>query len=143
MLEAVFDTLRKATDSTMQMQQEFFKKCIGVAPAALPVAPPLGDPTKFPKKWAEIAAELFHKQRESMEAQFSTGLRNIEEAFRLAEAKDPEELRARTIELWRKTFELLRQTYEARAHEFQEAVAKWPELLKGLPDPRGGAATRE
>ena len=131
MFEAVFDTLRKATDSTIQMQQELFNKWVGVVPSALPVAPPVGDPAKLQKKWVQTFAELFHKQRESMEAQFSDGLRNIEEAFRLAGAKDPEELRARTIELWQKTFELLRQTYEARAHDFQEAVTKWAELMKG------------
>ena len=65
----------------------------------------------------------------SLEAQFNAGVKTIEESFRLCEAKDPEELRARTVELWQKTFDSLRQVYDAQAKDFQTAVVKWGELV--------------
>jgi hypothetical protein len=129
MFDQVFDSLRKAADSGLAMQQELFKKWVGLWPG-VPTAPAgLGEPVKFQKKWVEVIGDLIKKERESLEAQFSAGLRNIEEAFRLAEAKDPQELRAKTIELWQKTFEVLRQTYENQLRDFQAAVAKWTELV--------------
>jgi hypothetical protein len=130
MFDEVFENLRKATDSTIQAQQELFKKWVSLWPG-VPTSPAAwGEPVhKLQKKWAEIVGELVKKQREALEAQFSAGLRNIEEAFHLAEAKDPEELRAKTVELWQKTFDCLRQSYEAQVRDFQAAVTKWTELM--------------
>src|SRR5260370_42205881 len=129
MFDAVFESLRKATDATMHMQQEMFKKWAGFWPG--PVAPGVfGEQAqKFPKKWAEIVGDIVKKQNELLETQFKAGLRNIEEAFRLAQAKDPEELRARTVELWQKSFECLRQAVEAQTRQLQAAVTKWTEMV--------------
>jgi hypothetical protein len=127
MFENVFDNLRKATDVTIEMQQELFKKWVSLFPTAFPA--PFSEPMKIPKKWAEVVGELITKQRQALETQFSAGLRNIEEGFRVAQTKDPEELRAKTVELWQKTFDCLRQTYEAQTRDFQIAVGKWTELM--------------
>jgi hypothetical protein len=133
MFDQVFESLRKATESSVAMQQELFKKWIGMWPGVPASASPLWEPQKFQKKWVEIVGELVKKRNDSLEAQFKAGLRNIEEAFRLAEAKDPEELRTKTIELWQKTFDCLRQASEAQLHDFQNAVTKWVELItKGV-----------
>jgi len=94
-----------------------------------PTAPGLSEPLKFQKKCAETAGELIKKQRQLLEAQFCAGLQSIEDAFHLAEAKDPEELRAKTAELWQKTFEVLRQSCETQVRDFQAAVVKWTELV--------------
>jgi hypothetical protein len=128
MFEPVFENLRKATEATIQMQQEMFKKWVSLWPT-VPPAPNFGEPLKFQKKWMEVMGDLIKKQRETLEAQFSAGLKNIEEAFHLAEARDPEALRAKTIELWQKSFECLRQTYEAEVRAFQDAIGKWTELF--------------
>jgi hypothetical protein len=128
MFEQVFENLRKATDSTIHMQQEMYQKWLGLWPVMPPSAPTFGEPAKFQKKWMEIAADLLKKQRETLETQFSAGLKQIEEAFRLTEAKDPEEMRARTVELWQKSFEALRKLYEAQVRDFQGAITKWTEL---------------
>ena len=91
---------------------------------------PRGAPTAgAQKKWAEFVTEQVKRQRETMEAQFSAGLKNIEEAFYLAEAKDPEELRTRTVELWQKSFDCLRKLYESQLRDFQAAAVKWTELV--------------
>ena len=129
MFDKVFESLHKAADSALGMQQELFKKWLGLWPGMATAPAGFGEPMKFQKKWVEVVGDMIKTERESLEAQFSTGLRNIEEAFRLAEAKDPQELRAKTVELWRKTFECLRQTYETQLRDFQAAVTKWTELV--------------
>jgi hypothetical protein len=129
MFEQVFDNLRTATESGMKMQQELFKKWVGAWPGV--GTPPGGGEkiVKAQKQWTEFIADLIRKQRETLEAQFSAGLKSIEEAFRLAEAQKPEELRERTIELWQKSIDTMRQTYEAQMRDFQAAVTKWTELV--------------
>ena len=128
MFEPVFESLRKATDATVKMQQELFNKWTAMFPA-LPMVPAAYEPLKFQKRCLEVIAELTQKQRESLEAQFNTGVKTIEEAFRLCEAKDPAELRVKTVELRQKAFDSLRQIYDAQARDFQTAVVKWGELV--------------
>src|SRR5262249_24453758 len=92
MFEQVFENLRTVTEAKLQMEQELMKKGVGMWPG-LP-APPHGGADqvlKAQKKWVEFMAELVKKQREVMEGQFSAGMKNIEDAFRLAEVKNPEE----------------------------------------------------
>jgi hypothetical protein len=130
MFEKVFDNLRKATEASVQAQQEIFQKWVSLWPG-VPSSPyAWGEKIqKVQKKWNQIVAEQLKKQRETLEAQFSAGLRNIEESFRLAEAKDPEEFRTKTLELWSKSFDYLRQTSEAQLREFQAAMEKWAEIV--------------
>ena len=129
MFDQVLENVSKATDATFQVQQEMFKKWIGLWPIAPPSPAGLGEPLKIQKKWVEIVGELLKKQRESVQVQFSAGLQNIEEAFNLAQAKDLEELRTKAVDLWKKSFECLRQASEAQAREFQTAAIKWTEVI--------------
>src|SRR5262249_54300419 len=113
MFDPVFESLRKATETTVQMQQEMFKKFASLWPGVPGSQPAWTEQMqKFQKKWNEVFEETLKKQRDALETQFRAGLRNIEEAFRLAEAKDFEELRTKTLELWQKTFDALKKTYE-------------------------------
>ena len=129
MFELVYENLRAATDASIRLQQELFRKWASLWPAA--PAPGGGGEQLLAshKRWAAFLAEQAAKQRETLEAQFSAGLKNIEEAFRLAEAKGPEDLHAKTVELWQKSFDCLRKTYEAQVRDFQAAVAKWTEMM--------------
>jgi hypothetical protein len=130
MFENVYDNLRTATEKSIHMQQELFDKWMGLWLGVPGV--PVGEPGPTPRaqtKLAEFAAELVKKQRETLAALFDAGLQNIEEAFHLPEAKDPEELRAKTIELWQRSFDCLLKTYEAQVHDFQAAVGKWTEMI--------------
>ena len=133
MFDQAFDSLRKATESSIALQQEMFRKWMGLWPG-IPVSTfQFSELQKFQKKWVDVVGELAKKKNESLEAQFKAGLQNIEEAFRLAEVKDPEVLRAKTVELWQKTFDYLRQTSETQLRDFQYAVSKWAELMtKGV-----------
>jgi hypothetical protein len=130
MFEPVLDSLKKATETTMQMQQEMFKKWAALWPGVPASAPAWGDQAqKFQKKWSEFIEETLKKQRESLEAQFAAGRRNLESALKMGQAKDVEELRAKTLEMWQQSFDTMRQLFEAQISEFQAAVAKWTELM--------------
>ncbi len=92
------------------------------------------------KQWLEFVNDLVKRERATLESQFSAGLKNIEEAFRLAEVKDPKELRTKTIEFWQKSIDCMRQMYEAQIRDVQTAAVEWTELvLKGVPDGRESA----
>jgi hypothetical protein len=129
MFEKVFENLRKATDETVQAQQEMFRKWISLSAGATPAPSAWEQGQKFQKKWKASVAELVKKQRETLEAQFSAGLRNIEESFRLAGVKDPEEFRVKMLELWSKSFDYLRHTAESQLRQFQIAMEKWTEIV--------------
>lgn len=130
MFDPMLENLRKASEMTIQMQQEMFKKWAGLWPN--PVVAPSGfydQAQKAQKKWAEVVEETLKKQREAMETQFNAGMKNLELAFSLGEVKDMEQLRTKTMELWQKTFESLRQTFEAQVRNYQSAMSKWHELM--------------
>jgi hypothetical protein len=130
MFDQVYETFRQATETALQMQQEMVRKWVSLwvgMPAAVP--PGAEQVRQFQKKWAEFIGDLIKRQREVTEAQLQAGLEGIEKAFHLGEAKNIEELRARTFELWQKCFEGFRQGYEAQVQEFQRALEKWMDLV--------------
>jgi hypothetical protein len=128
-MNGVIDSIRTATESSVAVQHEMFKKWITLWPGALVSTSPFGEPQKFQKKWMEVGGELLKKQNDWLEAQFKTGLRTIEDAFRLAEANNSAELRTRTIKLWQKTFDCLWQNSEAQLRSLHDVLAKWTELM--------------
>lgn len=143
MIEPVFEALRRATEFNVQLQQEVFKKWFSLGPGL--VAPPTGAAEQFgkvKKEWGAFTAELVKKQRGALESQFSAGLQVVEEAFQLAEAKDPEELRAKTFELWQKALDCQRQLYEGQMRDFQDVVTKWTDLWKKEVAPRNAGAPK-
>src|SRR6516164_1053665 len=98
MFEQTFETLRRTTDATIQLQQEAFRKWVNLWPS-MPVSQPVWGEQfcKARKQWTEFVADLVKKQREAFEAQFNAGLKGIEEAYKLAEVKSPEELRTLAV----------------------------------------------
>jgi hypothetical protein len=139
MFEQVFDSMRKIAEANVQAQQEMFRRWAALWPglASVPSVPVGSNFTeqaqRFQKKWAATVSELIDRQSKSTQEQFAAGLAQIEQTFKLAEVKDVEVLRAKTLELWQKSFALLRQSFEAQVHDFQAAVAKWVELFNPAP----------
>jgi hypothetical protein len=128
-MNGVINRIRTEAESSVARQQELFRKWIGTWPGVLAPIIPFEDPQKFQARWMEVGGELLRKQNESLEAQFKAGLRTIEEALQLAEAKDPEELRNKAIKLWQKTIDGLCQTSAAQIRSFNTAVVRWTELM--------------
>jgi hypothetical protein len=139
MFMPVFESMGKITGATVDFQQEMFKKWFSIWPGTpanpfFPGAPanPAAWGEKFQKvqkQWAEAIRDLMKRQRETIDAQFTIGQQNIEKAFQIGEAKSPEELRAKTQELWQKYIEAVRQASEAQMRDFTVAIEKWVELM--------------
>jgi hypothetical protein len=109
MFSQVYENLRRATEATVQMQQEMFKTWVNLWPGTSGSSPAWSDEVQqFQRKWSQTLAELLKRQREVTTAHFKAGLQNIEKAFQVGEARTPEELRARSLELWQKCFDDLR-----------------------------------
>jgi hypothetical protein len=128
MFEQVFDSMRKANEMNVRMQQELFKRWTALWPGV--AAPFWGEHVQaLQKKWADTVNELVKRHCETQQEQFAAGLEQIEQAFQLAQIKDIETLRTKTLELWQKTFQFFQQSSEAQVRDFQNAVAKWTELV--------------
>jgi hypothetical protein len=131
MFDQAYQSLQKMTEVSVQMQQEMFKKWFGMWPGVpMTTAFPVEKYREFQKKWAEAVTEILKRRRETVEGQFKAGLESIEKAFAVGEAKTPEELREKTLELWKKFFESYRQAYDAQLADFQAGFEKWFELTK-------------
>ncbi len=135
MFEQVFDNFRKATETTLQAQQDLFRQWMSqwpMFPTTATQQAPSGvseQVRSFQKQWTDSVTALMTKHCESLDAQYRAGIKTIEDALRTAEAKSPEEFRKLTEELWRKSFEVLRQTIENQIRDFQVAIEKWSELV--------------
>jgi len=125
MFKDVVENIRQATETSVRLQQEMFKRRITLWPT-LPTPSSWEEQAKeFQKKWAETMDDLIKRQAELTQAQFKAGLASIEKAFKLVEAKTPEDLRAKGLELWMLCFENLRKVQEAQVQEFEAAMQKW------------------
>jgi len=136
MFNQAFENFRRATEATLQMQQDMFKAWINLWPVS-PTSPTfLGEQAQhFQKKWAEVFGEMLKKQREVTGECFKAGLENLEQAFKVAESKSPEELRSQSIDLWKKCFADIQHVYEAQLRGFQFATEKWAELATKKCEP--------
>ena len=138
MFDQVFDSFRKASETTLRAQQDLFHQWMAQWPMFPmgPTTPGSGSDgvvseqvRSFQKQWTDIVTGLMTKHCEALDAQYRAGIRTIEDALRTTEAKSPEEFRRLTEELWRKSFEVLKQTIENQIRDFQIAVEKWSELM--------------
>jgi hypothetical protein len=147
MLNQVLDNFRKASETSMQMQQDFrkasetsmhmqqemLKKWMGQWPTMLPATDGTAwaeQAQTLQKRWLEGVTEVMNKHREKLDAQYKAGIAAIEDAFRLTEAKTPEDYRRMTEDLWKRSFETLKGSAETQIHDLRKAVEKWFELAE-------------
>src|SRR5262249_36793480 len=133
MFDVILDNYRKAAESTMKLQQDMLRNwttqwpqmfgaqgfgfpVFGSSPSgsALPGGAWLEQMSAFQKKWGETVTEMLNKHRETLDAQYRAGIHTIEEAFKVGEAKDPQQFRRLTEELWRQSFECLKTVAESQ-----------------------------
>jgi hypothetical protein len=131
MLDQMFDTFRKASESSLQMQQEMFKQWAQQWPSMpLNAAGVSADWVRtFQKRWIDYETGLLNKHRESLDAMYKSGIQFIEQSFRLTEAKTPEDYRRTVEELWRKVFTVYKDQTESQLRDFQKAVEEWFEMV--------------
>ncbi len=131
MFDQMFDSFRKASESSLQMQQEMFKQWAPQWPSMpLNAAGASAEWTRtLQKRWIEFMTDALNNQRESIDAMYKSGIQVIEQGFRLSEAKSPDDYRRMVEELWRKMFEISKNQSETQLREFQKGVEKWLEML--------------
>ena len=122
----LFDSFRKASESSLQMQQEILKhwteRWAGSAPQT-PNASNEASP-QAQKRWLALGIELLDKHRTSLDGTYAAGIQLIEQSFGAAEAKSPEEYRRLTEELWRKLFDSYKSQAEAQFEAFKDWSTK-------------------
>lgn len=127
--EHAFDTFRKATDATLQMQQDLLRQWSTFWPG-FPKPQPTEQVQQFQKDWSQAITELTRKYLDSWDRQYKAGLESLEKAFQVAEAKDAEGIRENMKELWQKSFDCLKNVAQIQMQTFQTGVEKWLELAK-------------
>ena len=78
-------------------------------------------------KWAEAVTDMLKRHQETLDEQCRAGIRAIDDAFRVGEAKDPEQFRRLSEELWRRNFEVFKTAVASQMHDVQAVMQKWYE----------------
>jgi len=119
MFDQFLETFRKASESSMQVQQDLLKQWSQQFFTAPPgVSTEWG--RNFQKRCLDLTLEILNKHRESFDASYRAGIQAIEDTFRASDAKSPEDLRRTSEDLWRKLFDAFRAQYETQLQEFQK-----------------------
>jgi len=128
MFDQILENYRKATETTMQFQQMMLRSWTQQWPPgfgmSIPTASWPEQARNVQKKVADTTTELLNKHRETLDAQYRAGIRAIENAFRVGEAKDPEQFRKLTEELWRQSYECLKNLAESQMRDIQALMQK-------------------
>jgi len=129
LFEQAFDNLRKAAESNIEAQQEIFRKWNTSWPGfPQPQSAWVERVQKFQKAWGKTVKELLSRHREVLDEQYGLAQESLEEAFRAAQAADPQEYVKKCESLCRKSLDVLRETGDLQAKELQDALNKWTDL---------------
>lgn len=120
MLDQLFDTFRKTSESTLHMQQDMFKYLTQQLTGASGAA---GNTGEASKNYQKQVLDLLNKQREAVDSAFKAGIQLIEQSFRAAEAKSPDDYKRTMEDLWRTLIDTFKTQTETQVREFQ----KWSE----------------
>jgi len=130
MFDQLVDGVRKASESSLHMQQEMFRQWTRMwaqaAPGTNGVTGDLNRATQ--KRWAELGLEMLEKHRELLDSTYRSGIQLIEQAFQVSDAKSTDDYRKVVEDLWRKLFDLQKQQAESQFRDFQT----WFEKSAGL-----------
>ena len=130
MFDQVFEGFRKASESSLQMQQELFRhwtqQWLSTPPNAAGVSADWA--RNMQKRWLELTVEMLNRHRESLDTMYKSGIQLIEQSFRLSEVKSSDEYRRLMEDMWRKLFDTLKDQSENQFRDFQ----KWSERSAGI-----------
>src|SRR5271166_2252431 len=79
------------------------------------------------RKSAEAVADMLKRHQETLDEEFRAGIRAIDDAFRVGEAKNPEQFQRMSEELWRRNCEILKTAVASQVHDVQSVMQKWYE----------------
>lgn len=129
--DQVFESFRRASVSSLQMQQELFKQWMQQWPSMpVNVAGVSADwVQKLQKRWFEFTTESLGRQRELLDSTYKSVIQIMEQASHLSESKTPEDYRRVSEELRQKTFETFKEQSDTQFREFQKSAEKWFDMI--------------
>ena len=110
-------------------------------PAASASATPAASATETPaaawleqlstaqRKCAEAVADMLKRHQETLDEEYRAGIRAIDDAFRVGEARNPEQFQRLSEELWRRNCEVLKTAVASQMHDVQSVMQKWYEAV--------------
>ena len=130
MFEQLVDGVRKASESSLHMQQEMFRNWtrlwLSAAPGGVGAS---GDANRAAqKKWLELGLEMLSKHRETLDSTYKSGIQLIQQTFNVGEVKSSDDVRKVVEDLWRRLFDLQKEQAESQFRDFQS----WLEKSAGL-----------
>ena len=130
--DQLFDSFRKASESSLQMQQEMLKHWTERWAGSASQAPNATSDAsqQAQKRWLALGIELLEKHRASLDETYAAGLQLIAQSFGASEAKSPEEYRRLTEALWRKLFDTYKNQTEAQFVAFKDWSTKSAEAVR-------------
>jgi hypothetical protein len=133
MFDQLFETFRKASESSLQAQQDLFKQWAQQWPTS-PLASAGNSPDwlEIQKRWLESAKEAVSKHRALVDSTYRSGLEVIEHAFKVSEAKSPDDYRRFVEELWRKLSDTFKAQSESQFRDIQTATEKWLDKTRSV-----------
>lgn len=128
--EEVFENMKHAAEANLKMQQEMLQQWMVMWPGLqTPQAMWVEKVRDFQHQWVNTISDLARKHRDTIDRQYQAALESLDEALRLSESSNPDEVRQRTEQLFRKSLDCIREVSEAQMKEFQDAMSKWGELV--------------
>ena len=98
--------------------------------SATPAATWLEQLSTAQSKWAEAVTDMLKRHQETLDEQYRAGIRAIDDACRVGEAKDPEQFRRLSEEMWRQNCEVLKTAAASQMHDVQSVMQKWYEAAR-------------
>lgn len=130
MFEDAFENLKKIAETSFEMQQEVLNKWTSAWPQfPQPESAWLDRVQKFQKGWAKTVKELLARHGEVLDEQYRLALASLEEAFRVAQASEPQEYAKRCEGLCRKSLDVMHQVGKLQGEEILNALNKLTELV--------------
>jgi hypothetical protein len=125
MFDLLFETMRKASESSLQMPQDMFKYWTQqwMSAPQNTAGPSMEWTRNFQKRWLDLAVDSMNKHREMLDSTYKAGIQLIEQTFRVTEAKSSEDYRKIVEELWHKLLDIFKEQADSQFREFQ----KWSE----------------
>jgi hypothetical protein len=132
MFDQLVDGIRKASESSLHMQQEMLRNLTRVLLSSAPAGGggTSGDNKAAQKRWLELGIETLHKHREALDSTYKSGIQIIEKTLHLAEVKSGEDYKKVAEDLSRTLFDLQKEQAENQLRDFQTLFEKSAVLAK-------------
>ncbi|MGZ3488353.1 MAG: hypothetical protein ACXVBY_15990 [Isosphaeraceae bacterium] len=147
MVDKILENYSKAVESTLKLQQEMLRNWTmqlspfgtqvfeppltgtSTSASATPAAAWLEQLSAAQRKCAEAVADMLKRHQETLDEEYRAGIRAIDDAFRVGEARNPEQFQRLSEELWRRNCEILKTAIASQMHDVQSVMQKWYEAV--------------